>query len=495
MAGEKVMSEISSNKAVYSNQELQQSKPSQGELEKGGAISNTFASLFQTLFVQGTQSFQQPVIELHRPVVSVREEETEVVVENEDMGSSDLELEVDDSSKHDVDLRKDVVDENVVSSPIESTNDGSNHSNEEVVEVENADSEISGKELTTGDLALRKDMRGVREDSQGDLFEDNYKDSQVSSGLFKVSSEVVDFEESSQERAKVVFNQNSVEGQSDIEDNMGANNLANDVKKSKAINRLAVEEGNSLKVKDNFATEIIAPAPLGKVEVSDVQSGENIPKSPTQPEVGATDLLSAAMLQQDTGSGFNANTQGDGGRQGLSLLAGSGQRLKGGSKGTAYRHSIPKTMQDKIISRIQKMLDSAKQTRFGTTMTVRLDPQELGALTLKLSQRSDQLFAKVSPESKEVESMLRSRVHEIAGILSNAGFKADNVHVSIGAITDTVESQFSSMLSDNMQGQTEQDWQRGGRNDDSLERGTHSHSALEISAFREANPQSGAWVA
>ena len=93
---------------------------------------------------------------------------------------------------------------------------------------------------------------------------------------------------------------------------------------------------------------------------------------------------------------------------------------------------LDESTQTKVIAKIQRMIESAARTRYGNQMVVRLDPPELGAVTVKLTQRSDQLFARIIPESPEVEAVIRNRVGDISQVLAAAGIKPENVHVSVG---------------------------------------------------------------
>ncbi len=106
--------------------------------------------------------------------------------------------------------------------------------------------------------------------------------------------------------------------------------------------------------------------------------------------------------------------------------AGSSKDQAAGAK------KLSESVQAKIVERIQAALDDAAKNRDGNTMVVRLDPPELGAMTVKVSYRSDQLFARIIPESQDVEAVIRSRVSELSQILANSGLKVENVHISIG---------------------------------------------------------------
>ncbi|MCC6952951.1 MAG: flagellar hook-length control protein FliK [Deltaproteobacteria bacterium] len=91
-----------------------------------------------------------------------------------------------------------------------------------------------------------------------------------------------------------------------------------------------------------------------------------------------------------------------------------------------------KANQAKMIEQIQKAFESALQSKDGNTLTIKIDPVELGAMTVKVTKRAEQIFARVTAESPEVQEVLRSNVQEVVQALAAAGFKLHNVHVTIG---------------------------------------------------------------
>ena len=83
-------------------------------------------------------------------------------------------------------------------------------------------------------------------------------------------------------------------------------------------------------------------------------------------------------------------------------------------------------------------------------MVVRLDPPQLGQLTMKISYRGDQVYAKIIPESADVEALLRSKTTELTNVLVNSGFKAENINISFASAQDSSEmSLFGQMMGNN----------------------------------------------
>jgi flagellar hook-length control protein FliK len=124
--------------------------------------------------------------------------------------------------------------------------------------------------------------------------------------------------------------------------------------------------------------------------------------------------------------------EGSGRSMPLSTFSGDSSTERTGEQRTNGAQRIPPSQQTKIIDRIQQIAQDLVVQKTPTSMIVRLDPPELGELTVKISQRADQLFARVSAESPEVEKFLNTRVHEITNARASAGIKTDNIHVVIG---------------------------------------------------------------
>ena len=103
------------------------------------------------------------------------------------------------------------------------------------------------------------------------------------------------------------------------------------------------------------------------------------------------------------------------------------------AKDTSSAQKTAAPRQAMIIDQIQKMLETASsQKKSGDTLVMRLDPPELGNMTVKMTVRGDTLHARIIPESSEVETVLRSKVNEVVQALSGSGMKAENIQVSIG---------------------------------------------------------------
>ncbi len=87
----------------------------------------------------------------------------------------------------------------------------------------------------------------------------------------------------------------------------------------------------------------------------------------------------------------------------------------------------------KTLERVQKVLADAVAAQDGKTISLRLDPPELGKVKVDVSLRGGQLSARIVAESSSVTAFLRERAHELHQTLRKLGIEANSVTVSVGA--------------------------------------------------------------
>lgn len=148
---------------------------------------------------------------------------------------------------------------------------------------------------------------------------------------------------------------------------------------------------------------------------------------------GLTSLLQAVMTGNGNGLGVQSSSATAGRSQNMfsdmSFLKGQSMPEQG-KESPISRLASPQ--QARFIEKIQQVLEAAAKSRDASSITLTLDPPDLGSVTVKLTQRSDQVFARLSPETPEVEAALRARLPELTQSLANAGIKPENIHVSVG---------------------------------------------------------------
>ncbi len=195
----------------------------------------------------------------------------------------------------------------------------------------------------------------------------------------------------------------------------------------------------------SFNSEFSAKNSNEKTPVTAKNENQNKPKDVNNIIQNAVE----SVLNRQDGKTLDTNSRTNSSLGTESINTSKKGNLKTFSLTKAKTHSS--SLQDKIIERIQSMLKNAKSTKNGTSMVVRLDPPQLGKVTVKLTQRSDQLFAKIIPESKDVERTLKSRSADIVNSLVSSGFKVENINLSFGANEEVIHSSshFSEMFNNN----------------------------------------------
>ncbi len=102
--------------------------------------------------------------------------------------------------------------------------------------------------------------------------------------------------------------------------------------------------------------------------------------------------------------------------------------------------SILAKYSEKTLEKVKELLAKAAQNRDGNSLTLKLNPKELGEITVKVTHRDNNIYARITPDSSEVESMLRHKAAELTQVLIQAGIKSEQLHISIGQERTEAES-------------------------------------------------------
>jgi flagellar hook-length control protein FliK len=130
----------------------------------------------------------------------------------------------------------------------------------------------------------------------------------------------------------------------------------------------------------------------------------------------ATNALSNLQNLTATGPGFFKQTEGSG---------------KGSEQSEAK--ALPRVLALRTLEKVESALKEVARSKDGKTISVRLDPPELGTVKIDVSFREGNLHARIVAESAQVNTMLREKSHELQGLLRRIGLDADKVSVSVGS--------------------------------------------------------------
>lgn len=85
----------------------------------------------------------------------------------------------------------------------------------------------------------------------------------------------------------------------------------------------------------------------------------------------------------------------------------------------------------KMMERIETALKEAARSRDGKTITLRLEPLQLGQVKCDVSLRDGLLHARITPQNQEVVQSVRDHSHELQSALRRLGLNVDRVTVQV----------------------------------------------------------------
>ena len=103
----------------------------------------------------------------------------------------------------------------------------------------------------------------------------------------------------------------------------------------------------------------------------------------------------------------------------------------------------------RTLERVEQALKEIAKSKDGKTISLRLDPPELGNLKIDVSLRDGSLHARLVADSTQVSQLLRDKAGEIQRSLRELGLDVDQVSVSVR----DEAGQFSQFFSGSEQGQ------------------------------------------
>ena len=92
---------------------------------------------------------------------------------------------------------------------------------------------------------------------------------------------------------------------------------------------------------------------------------------------------------------------------------------------------LNKATQQRMLERVESALKEAARTRDGKTISLKLEPVNLGQVKVDVSLRDGSLHARVTPQNKEVLTALREHSHELQGALRRLGLNVERVTVQV----------------------------------------------------------------
>lgn len=122
-------------------------------------------------------------------------------------------------------------------------------------------------------------------------------------------------------------------------------------------------------------------------------------------------------------NGFSSGSLGVGGR------SGSATELR--ERGRAESNPMSRQAALRMLERVQVTLKEAARARDGKTLSINLEPVDLGRIKVDVSLREGALHARLKPENSEVLQKLREHAHELQAALRKLGLDVERVTVTV----------------------------------------------------------------
>ncbi len=106
-------------------------------------------------------------------------------------------------------------------------------------------------------------------------------------------------------------------------------------------------------------------------------------------------------------------------------------RRSEGDVTTRGQRGLSRSQVTRMLERVESSLKEAARARDGKTISLRLDPANLGRVKVDVSLRDGGLHARITPENQQVMTALRDNAHELQGALRKLGLNVDTVSVTV----------------------------------------------------------------
>ena len=92
---------------------------------------------------------------------------------------------------------------------------------------------------------------------------------------------------------------------------------------------------------------------------------------------------------------------------------------------------MPPALRQRTLEKVEDALKEVAKSKDGKTVSIRLDPPNLGSVKIDVSIRDGGLHARVRADTPQVTAMLREHGHELQQTLRKLGIDVAEVTVSI----------------------------------------------------------------
>lgn len=161
-----------------------------------------------------------------------------------------------------------------------------------------------------------------------------------------------------------------------------------------------------------------------------------VQQGPKQAERGSDGSLQMLMLRQAFETRGNRGDMVDARAKSPTPsvnASGAASESKAGQNEQSSRSSkgLTRPQTARMMERVEATLKEAARSRDGRTISLHLEPVNLGRVKVDVSLREGALHARIAPENQQVVLALREHAHELQSSLRKLGLDVDSVSVSV----------------------------------------------------------------
>ena len=146
--------------------------------------------------------------------------------------------------------------------------------------------------------------------------------------------------------------------------------------------------------------------------------------------------LTQSQLNQSVGK-LQGGIQPSGAATAQGLLNSFNQSGKGAESATSSGEmkeamkTMTRQQEARTLERVESALKEVARGKDGKTISLRLDPPDLGTLKIDVSLRDGALHARIVAETPQVQNLLKEKAHDLVQIIRNLGLNVEKVSVSV----------------------------------------------------------------
>ena len=195
--------------------------------------------------------------------------------------------------------------------------------------------------------------------------------------------------------------------------------------------------------------------------------------SPSSPRVAAEVGQMAKAVDAIGGAARNSSNAPASQFGGLGL----NEKAQGGEGLLRSQRTVARAALARSLEKVEEVLKEAVRAKDGRSISVRLDPPELGSVKIDLTMRDGGLHARLVSDSAQVSAVLRERAGDLHLILRKSGIEVDQITVIIRTVGDEEQVSFDAQYSQSQNGS----WQFGEGEGEGRRQSSQSRSDADAS--------------